>query len=77
MRRCAALTSEKSRLDPLAQVSAQIVDNPEFDAKKAQGKIGGAARAMVATNGIARAIQYYHTISDCLQERKSCGRVLR
>ncbi len=37
----------------------------------AQGKIGGAARAMVVTNGIERAIQYYHAISDYLAERKS------
>ena len=37
----------------------------------AQNKIGGAARAMVVTNGIERAIQYYHAIRDYLQERKS------
>ena len=37
----------------------------------AQGKIGGKARAMVVTNGIERAIQYYHAILDYLKERKS------
>ena len=37
----------------------------------AQNKIGGAARAMVVTNGIERAVQYYHAIRDYLQERKS------
>ena len=37
----------------------------------AQNKIGGQARAMVVTNGIERAIQYYHAISDYLKERKS------
>ena len=37
----------------------------------AQNKIGGAARAMVVTNGIERAIQYYHAIRDYLAERKS------
>ena len=37
----------------------------------AQRKIGGEARAMVVTNGIERAIQYYHAISDYLQKRKS------
>ena len=37
----------------------------------AQRKIGGKARAMVVTNGIRRAIQYYHAISDYLQKRKS------
>ena len=36
-----------------------------------QGKIGGQARAMVVTNGIERAIQYFHAISDYLKERKS------
>jgi len=36
-----------------------------------QHKIGGAARAMVVTNGIGRAIQYYHAIRDYLAERKS------
>jgi type I restriction enzyme R subunit len=35
------------------------------------GKIGGQARAMVVTNGIERAIQYYHAIRDYLAERKS------
>ena len=35
------------------------------------GKIGGKARAMVVTNGIERAIQYFHAIRDYLKERKS------
>ena len=35
------------------------------------GKIGGKARAMVVTNGIKRAIQYFHAIRDYLKERKS------
>jgi type I restriction enzyme R subunit len=34
-------------------------------------KIDGEARAMVVTTGIQRAIQYYHTIRDYLQDRKS------
>ena len=34
-------------------------------------KIGGKARAMVVTNGIERAIQYFHAICDYLKERKS------
>ncbi|MEA3211691.1 MAG: type restriction enzyme subunit [Chthoniobacter sp.] len=37
----------------------------------ARQKIGGQARAMVITNGIARAIQYFHAIRDCLTARKS------
>ena len=34
-------------------------------------KIGGRARAMVVTNGIERAIQYFHAIRGYLAERKS------
>ena len=34
-------------------------------------KIGGEARAMVVTDGIERAIQYFHAIRDYLEERKS------
>ena len=34
-------------------------------------RIGGRARAMVVTNGIERAIQYFHAIRDELGERKS------
>ena len=37
----------------------------------AQHKIGGRARAMVVTNRIERAIQYFHAIRDYLKERKS------
>ncbi|QNO15919.1 type I restriction endonuclease subunit R [Alkalicella caledoniensis] len=37
----------------------------------AKGKIGGQARAMVVTSSIERAIEYYYTISKCLQKRKS------
>jgi type I restriction enzyme R subunit len=37
----------------------------------AQNKIGGAARAMVVTSGIERAIQYYHAVKKYLVERKS------
>jgi len=34
-------------------------------------KIGGKARAMVISNGIERAIQYFHAFQDYLRERKS------
>ncbi len=34
-------------------------------------KIGGQARAMVITNGIVRASQYFHAFKDYLKERKS------
>ena len=34
-------------------------------------KIGGEARAMVVTNGVNRAIQYFHAIRSYFEERKS------
>jgi type I restriction enzyme R subunit len=37
----------------------------------AKRKIGGQARAMVITNGILRAIQYFHAFEDYLKEIKS------
>lgn len=37
----------------------------------ARGKIGGEARAIIATSGIARAIEYYHAASAYLAERRS------
>jgi type I restriction enzyme R subunit len=36
-----------------------------------QRKIGGQARAMIITNGIERAIQYFHAFKEYLKERKS------
>lgn len=41
-----------------------------------QRKIGGQARAMVITNGIQRAIQYFHAFQTCLEERKSPYRAI-
>ena len=52
-------------------LKAQIMVDHFHDQVLAQNKIGGQARAMVVTNGIERAIQYYHAIRDYLQERKS------
>ena len=57
-------------------LKAQIMVDHFHDQVLAQNKIGGAARAMVVTNGIERAIQYYHAIRDYLQERKSRYRAL-
>lgn len=42
----------------------------------AKGKIGSQARAMVVTNGIERAIQYFHAFQAYLQERKSPYRAI-
>ena len=57
--------------DHAIRLKAEIMVDHFHDQVLAQGKIGGAARAMVVTNGIERAIQYYHAISDYLAERKS------
>ena len=50
---------------------AEIMVDHFHDQVIQRKKIGGEARAMVATNGIARAIQYFHAIRDYLKERKS------
>ena len=52
-------------------LKAEIMVDHFHDQVLAQNKIGGAARAMVVTNGIERAVQYYHAIRDYLAERKS------
>ena len=57
--------------DHAIRLKAEIMVDHFHDQVLAQGKVGGAARAMVVTNGIERAIQYYHAISDYLAERKS------
>ena len=57
--------------DHAIQLKAEIMVDHFHDQVLAQNKIGGAARAMVVTNGIERAIQYYHAIRDYLRERKS------
>ena len=57
--------------DHAIQLKAEIMVDHFHDQVLAQNKLGGAARAMVVTNGIERAIQYYHAIRDYLQERKS------
>jgi len=62
--------------DHAIQLKAEIMVDHFHDQVLAQNKIGGAARAMVVTNGIERAIQYYHAIRDYLAERKSRCRAL-
>ena len=57
--------------DHAIRLKAEIMVDHFHDQVLAQGKVGGAARAMVVTNGIERAIQYYHAISDYLAELKS------
>ena len=53
------------------RLKAEIMVDHFHEQVVAQHKIDGKARAMVVTNGIERAIQYFHAIRDYLQERKS------
>ncbi len=57
--------------DHAISLKAEIMVDHFHEQVLAQNKIGGAARAMVVTNGIKRAIQYFHAIRDYLKERKS------
>ena len=57
--------------DHAIRLKAEIMVDHFHEQVLAKNKIGGAARAMVVTNGIERAIQYFHAIRDYLQERKS------
>ena len=57
--------------DHAIRLKAEIIVDHFHDQVLAQHKIGGEARAMVVTNGIERAIQYFHAIRDYLKERKS------
>ena len=52
-------------------LKAEIMVDHFHDQVIKQRKIDGKARAMVVTNGIKRAIQYYHAIRKYLKERKS------
>ena len=53
------------------RLKAEIMVDHFHDQVLARNRIGGEARAMVVTNGIDRAIQYFHAVSDYLRERKS------
>ena len=57
--------------DHAIRLKAEIMVDHFHEQVLAKNKIGGQARAMVVTNGIERAIQYYHAIRDYLAERKS------
>ncbi len=57
--------------DYAIRLKAEIMVDHFHDQVLARRKIGGAARAMVVTNGIERAIQYFHAIRDYLVKRKS------
>ena len=53
------------------RLKAEIMVDHFHDQVLAKNKIGGQARAMVVTNGIERAVQYYRAFSAYLKERKS------
>ena len=55
---------------PIAKKADMIVEH-FHEQVIAKGKIGGAARAMIVTAGIERAIDYYYAIGQCLEARKS------
>ena len=57
--------------DHAIRLKAEIMVDHFHDQVLMQSKIGGQARAMVVTNGIERAIQYFHAVHDYLRERKS------
>ena len=57
--------------DHAIRLKAEIMVDHFHEQVIAKNKIGGEARAMVVTNGIERALQYFHAIRDYLQERKS------
>ena len=57
--------------DHAIRLKAEIMVDHFHDRVLTQGKIGGDARAMVVTNGVERAIQYFHAFRGYLTERKS------
>ncbi|MCY3932006.1 MAG: type I restriction endonuclease subunit R [Acidobacteria bacterium] len=62
--------------DHAIRLKAEIMVDHFHDQVAAPRRIGGEARAMVVTNGVQRAIQYFHAIRDCLEERKSPYRAM-
>ncbi len=57
--------------DHAIRLKAEIMVDHFHDQVVAQRRIRGEARAMVVTNGVQRAIQYFHAIRDYLEARKS------
>ena len=58
------------------RLKAEIMVDHFHQSVVGAGKIGGQARAMVVTDGIERAISYYHAIRDYLEERGSPHRAI-
>ena len=57
--------------DHAIRMKAEIMVDHFHEQVLALNKIGGQARAMVVTSGIERALQYFHSFRDYLDERKS------
>ena len=57
--------------DHAIRLKAEIMVDHFHDQVLAQRKNGGEARAMVVTNGVERAIRYFHAIRSYLVKRKS------
>src|SRR6266511_596881 len=57
--------------DHAIRLKAEIMVDHFHEQVLGLNKIGGEARAMVVTDGVERAIQYYHAIRDYLVARKS------
>ena len=57
--------------DHAIRLKAEIMVDHFHEQVLSRNRIGGQARAMVVTDGIKPAIQYFHTISEYLRERKS------
>ena len=57
--------------DHAIRLKAEIMVDHFHEQLIAKNRIGGEARAMVVTDGVDRAIRYFHAIRDYLHERKS------
>ncbi len=62
--------------DYAIRLKGEIMVDHFQDQVLARRRIGGKARAMVVTNGIQRAVQYFHAIRDYLQARKNPYRAI-
>ncbi len=62
--------------DHAIRLKAEIIVDHFHEQVLALNKIGGEARAMVVTTGVALAIQYFHAIRAYLTERKSRFRAI-
>ena len=62
--------------DHAIRLKAEIMVDHFHEQVLSRNKIGGEARAMVVTNGVERAIQYFRAIRDYLKERKSRHRAI-